>query len=269
MFKKSWITAAAAALISAIAALPAGAQSCSPGLISTKITPLPAVKLVDILRSAASPKDEFETSAAYQARLDAAAEKLSGETFIRIVPDYKHVTYDADIQKFVISTYAIQNLGFFFPDDMQGLIKPGYEGSHSLVVEQTIKPTGTFEASNSYGAKTTVPKVDEQNYVVYDKPKKSSNEQTFVGPQKSEYGPPTLELAVPVEQARTLKDKIGFALLVKPRAPFFRSGVTVRSAKITDPSETSITTNLIVADIKCAVITDDAGMVLALWPLTY
>ncbi len=223
-------------------------------------------------------KGEFETTAQFEAR---KAEAMAAADFHQPVLlegqyDPGQVEYDADNQVFVMKTYAWDNMGIGW-DEVFGFRNPYRIGPLSsfapvqgVGLAQDEKVVRSYRASNSFGTEVTVGVVERTVYGVFDRPlprkpgsglnasKPEWNYQLTTG----EYNSPTVVIPVPLQHAAEMKNKMRVGVMVRPKEPFTATGERHWLPKIHRPTETNQTTNLIVADILCAVITDQDGVVL-------
>ncbi|MBV8520464.1 MAG: hypothetical protein JO197_23935 [Acidobacteria bacterium] len=126
------------------------------------------------------PKDEYETTAQWEARKNKVPHGVYAFNAAPIGP----VNYDADTGKFTINLY------FDF-------VHRGRESADGglLVLQRTGKVDGTHQASNAFGATVTVQS-------------STWHEWGLILPDQ-DFGIVALKVAVPVENARAVKDRLG------------------------------------------------------------
>lgn len=216
-------------------------------------------------KNAQIAKDEFETTAQFQARQSSAIGGAVSPLIISKHVDQKYIKYNADSQEFTIETYLFDNenmdyevLGYPSP-------LPNKEiGNIDVVITETESVGGTYIASNSYGAKTTVSKILRTTKGIFDKPSPSIIGNIFnTGREDSTL----ISLKLTPEKAREIKPLLKIAFLVVPKAPFIVHG-SGKVGKTTIDSPLDVTNDLTVltADIQCGFLTDSSNKVLGSFP---
>lgn len=216
-------------------------------------------------------KGEFETTAQYEERISAARSKPSTSVILENTSKYKSIEYDADKSRFVIRATALgeQSPGWWL-STRYAKIPDGVDiENKNFAVEIGEKQLSqkTYEASNAYGASVTVNSTTSESYVIFSRPGGKTgkshwevDDRTKIGDSK--YKSDVIYLDMPVEQAVSAKDNFKWGVVVTPRAPHYFETVYASEAKVTLPREKMTTYKTLVANIECAIITDDNKKVL-------
>lgn len=210
-------------------------------------------------------RDEFETSAQFQARQQAAIGGTIGPLIISKAVDPQYIKYDADTQQFTVQTYLFDNANMDY--NVLGnpkLIAPGTIGNVDAVISETETPADSYEATNSYGAKATIMKLNRVTKGVWERPWGSMLNDLFATGTK---GSTLVALTLAPDRARLIKPQLRIAFLVVPQAPYVVRGVgTVGRTTVTRPIEITNDLTVLVADIQCAFLTDATNKVLGSFP---
>ena len=244
---------------------PVNAQSCgsfvgqtvSPFSIDDALAPYKGI----------TPKDEFETTAAYNKRIAVIAERAPSILILGKVPESRdYFEYEADRQMLRIKKYAFDNTNFsewdaLYHTDLQEQIPVDITDNISVVISATEKPTGTYEASNAYGKSVTVTKTIRTVKAIFDRkyPGYRSGPSIFQSTTDDIVG----ELSLPSEEARRLKPLLGIAFVVKPFAPYIVEGEYPGKPTINYPFDVTTRFTILFADLRCALLLDDRNTVLA------
>lgn len=228
------------------------------------------------------PKSEFETTAAYNARIAEAAKKAPSILLIERSPILKYLRYDADKGVLVVSTYAFQNEAFAWWSALSGYKDPagqevGYTPVVAAVVTQKQIVVGEYEASSKMGAKVNVVNIDSETTAIFDRvracksygcgslfPKnKEPNPYAMRDATKSvEHDGIIGRISMPPDLAKALKASAKLIFVVHPRPPYLISGKH-RPFKITvdNPRDITETYDVLIADIDCGLVADQTGKV--------
>lgn len=217
---------------------------------------------------AVGPKDEFETTAEYEARKAQAMEGLRAPLVIRKAPENsKYITYDADSQMLHIASYAFHNTGlnsdalFGYGAPYEGVLRKGIT-NFEVVIEEDEEITGTYRASNAYGAETDVAKVFRKTRGIYEGPARSSAYGLFPNADSRPY----FAGSIPMDAAtaRASKDEIQLAFVVEPKAPYFLTAVYdyPSNPTISNPREVKNEVSVLIGDIQCGLVMMPDGRVL-------
>ena len=213
-----------------------------------------------------APKDEYETTAQYRARI-AAASPGAQRIISKEVEDRKYFEYDADTGMLRIRSYAIQNKEMnywsaFYSAHPDGL-KASTLSNIAVVVSSSDSAAGNYEAENSYGAKVTVQRLNRTTDAIFEREAKNFDEKLFAltigGPVASYIG----QIKMTPAEAQAIKPQLRVALVVAPRAPFMvlgrhQPGETTRQY----PFEINETFQIMIADIHCGLLMDGANRVI-------
>ena len=213
-------------------------------------------------------KDEFETTAAYEARKAQAVESFHSPLIIRKAPeDRKYITYDADTQRLNVASYAFDNAGlnsdalFGYGAPYEGVLRKGIT-NFEVVIEESEEITDTYRASNAYGAETDVAKVYRRTRGIFEGPARSSAFGLFPSADSRPYIAGSISMAP--ETAREAKDTITLAFVVVPKAPYFLSAVYdyPNNPTISNPQEVRNEVSVLIGDIQCGLVLASDGEVL-------
>lgn len=236
------------------------AYPCMETLKGKLITLTPFAELVSA-SPVVSPKDEFETTTEYEARKSAAvANGPNGLKFVELQDSPKHpnwLRYDADQARFMVNP---RDFGGSFSSSAGYALFGVLDYRQRLVgvtVHSETKATGSYEASNGYGAKTTVLKADITRYVLIEGFQPFGYEEFTLwrGGSIDDVG----YLSVPSEMAREIKGRLRVAIMFEPKPPYFVSNTSADSTPTrSNPIDETEITKAIVGDMKCAVLYDAA-----------
>jgi hypothetical protein len=214
-------------------------------------------------------KDEFETTAQFEARR-AAATVAPSSLLVSLSVNPEYVSYNADTGSFAISPAAVANLGtdwstVFLGSPHYSAIEHSSYGNIAIVLSSTSRANGTYIGQNAYNASWEITRVNQTVNAIFESKPRRYASNLWWG-YSSANSSPTWNLPVPFEQAREFESKLRAAVLIAPRAPFFFENTQPSSARVTiqNPFEITQTSRIIVADIQCVVFTDDANNVLLL-----
>ena len=220
-------------------------------------------------------KDEFETSAEFTARMEAARKHFERVFTVATTYDPAHAVYDADRQAFVITIYAWDNLNdganrreALLNGEVLPEVSSTQRAAIGLQVEEHVE--GEYTAQSAGGATVTVTKIRRERYSVFDDVLPVRSDGSFWRTETAlphstgtiEYETPAVLLPVAVAEARTLKTEMQIAAVIRPKAPYI--AITGRDwpPRFDRPTEIASTTRILIADILCAVITDPDGRIL-------
>jgi hypothetical protein len=192
------------------------------------------------------PKSEFETTAAYNARVADAVKKTPSTLLIERAPSMD-LKYDADNRVLVVSTYSFSNEAFYWSSALASYRDPagkevGLSGNIGTVVTQTQQIVGEYEATTIMGAKFSVSKIFWETTAIYDRrrdcssippwdcgnlfPKnKMPNPYEVHDAEKMvEYQNIIGRIPLSPDAAKALKADVKLIFVVHPRPPFLISG---------------------------------------------
>lgn len=247
----------------------ASAQDCG-GYVGQTVTPSSINRVLEGF-SKLNPKGEFETTAQFEARKATTLAGMSGALIIQKEPeDRKHFEYDADAQKLRIISYAFHNTGLN-SDAVLGYGGSLYEkvptsySNYEVVISQTDKPTGTYEGTNSYGAKADIIKIERTTKGIFDRKGDIGKHSLFPAADEKPYV--VGELALSPAEAQRLKPLLKLAFVVVPKEPFIGSGTDgVGKVTVQNPRDITEKVTLMIADIQCGLVLDPSNAVLGSYP---
>ena len=243
---------------------------------------LDPVEVYSSMQAARLVKDEFETTATFEKRLADAAFSFSAPILLRGTYSRKSANYDADNSRIVMSQGAWGRVGLIWEDVFAPGNKYGIEAAagpynHAVGLQSTERAIRTYMGSNAYGASLEVTEVLRTSYGVFDRKyndHRGVRRQSFFRTWKGEttvgeHKVPGVLIPMPVDEARRSLSNLRVGILVKPRKPFIAEGVSYVEAKISFPKEITWQQHVIIADIICAVISNDDGGVLKTVDVAY
>ena len=224
--------------------------------------------VANTLKALPTTKGEYETSAAFEARVAAARGTIPETVIIQGIFSAEYVTYDADAGVLKVQAYALQNLNTDY-SDVFGYGSTYYEkvkysslGNRDVVVFQSETPTGSYVASNAFGAKTTVTKMGRLQQAIFEGEQARYNEDLFVDQAPGvEAMLGTVPMTIPEAQALKASGKVAF--VVKPKWPFYAEGIHLWDATVSNPLEVNNPIQVIVGDIQCGLLLTRANKVVA------
>ena len=241
-------------------------QRACDAMLNTTIEPMTFDAASELLRSAPLVKDEFETTAAFQARVAAAGQTMPTSLAIAVDLKKDHAVYNADAQKFVInsrifgSDYGIDWFSAFY----SAPVKPAGYGMGSNVIGIAISsvdtPNGTYTGQNAYGASWEIMKINREVDAIFDSVTPRYDQKLFGRGLAAEFN---WDAPAPPELARQFKDEMKGALIVAPTAPYYIESTESAGGRITiqNPRDVTQIAHVIVADVKCAVLTSASNVV--------
>ncbi len=241
------------------------------GYVGQTVSPLSFAAAIAPI-SKLAPKGEFETTAQFQSRRTQALSSLPQTLVISKAPeDAKFFVYDADNQKLQIIRFAFSNQPFrlsraFNAAGLYENIDVSTTDNIVAVISQVDVPTGTYAATNGYGATTDVLKVRRKSEVIFER---RAEDWRHSGLFESADNPPyvTGELIMPPAEARRLKPSLKLAFVVSPKEPYVVTGThNPYNTTLQDPREISEEFTILVADFRCGLVIDAASKVLGGFP---
>ncbi len=230
------------------------AQTLSPSATTVPATfkgsdakAIAASLLVGPLRK---PKDEFESTAAYEKRItnaeavtlpdgsSASAQLVFKLTDLQGGSDGSGAYYDADMETLTLKldVTAVSNYS--------DTIKAG--ARTVLLATPDFQDLGTYVGQNAFGVKREISRSKLTNYRLV-----INNELAFPQSEKMGYGytPIHVSIKLPVVTARQAKDAFGILYFVKLARPYLSVSFFDKKPEIDSPSEVKSTTYFIYADV--------------------
>lgn len=259
-------TAVVTGLAALSVAATSNAQSCE-SFVGQTVTPQAFNAAAAVLATIPGVKDEFETTAAFEARQQIAMSNLPEHLIISTPFDTDYASYDADAGHFTIKRYAVSNVNtdyarlFGSGGAFEGSVSYSMLGTLDVVISKTERRTGSYRAQNAFGVSTTVGEIQRTTRSIYEG-SDTTRERQGLFPRTSDAVIWTVP--VPATEARATRDGFRAAWVIAPKAPFYIEGEGRGfRATIDVPQDVEDTLEIIIADIQCALLTDDSGVVLA------
>jgi hypothetical protein len=220
-------------------------------------------ELVSQAQKAGVKKDEFETTAQYQARLAASGSALAGTTFVIEWPLESGFTFDADVGRASYSKYSLDGMcltnDFDMPVDVKSLRfgAPGGYGQSSYCFAKTIERAAgkPYTAHNGFGAEVQVEPIHTKAIGIFLGQGKMLQD-IFTGRESYSSQEPLFSANVTGEDARSLKENGVALMVVTPKPPYFFQGSYYVEPKIDRPTELFNKTDYVIADVRCMALAD-------------
>lgn len=245
----------------------ASAQSCE-SYVGQTVTLNSFNVVAAAMKKMPAVKGEYETTAQYEARIAAARGSTPETVILPGVFSPKYMTYDADAGVLKVQAYALRNINTSY-GDVFGYGSPYYEkvkysslDNIDAVLSQKETPTGTYTASNAYGAKALVTKITRLDQAVFEGEADFRKGDLFVDQKPgvdAQLG--TIAMTIPEAQAFKAGGKVAF--VAKPKWPYYAEGKRTYEPKIDSPTEVNNVIQVIVADIQCGLVLSPTNKVLA------
>lgn len=247
------------------AATAANAQDCR-SYVGQVVAVQPFQTVAATLKTLPTVKGEYETTAAFEARVSAARGAMPETVIVQGVFSPNYVNYDADAGVIKVQAYALRNLNTHYAY-VFGYGSPYYEkvkysslGNLDAVLFEKESTTGSYSASNAFGAKTTVTKITRLQHAIFEGPTVRYGDRLFVDEKPGvEALLGTIPMTIPEAQALKASGKVAFA--AKPKWPFYAEGVRKWEPTITSPTDVNNPIHVIVADIQCGLLLDGSNKV--------
>lgn len=257
-----WAAVLPASCIAAIN--PALAGTCET-YVGQKVTPKTFDEVAGPF-AAAKPKGEYETTAAYEARMAALAPQspVIVGTVRRDEGKTGSIRYDADAQALSVPAWAFQGKEGF--DPILGFVGTSASdlmtrANINAVVYSRWVPLGSHPAQNAFGAKARVQELKYVAKVIFDGNSTDTRKDLFAD-RFEEAG----RIPMSPMEAKRLKPLLKLAYVIRPQAPYFVNSRYTHTASIDNPRETKFEASVLLADIQCALVIDDKGTVRGSFP---
>lgn len=268
------ITASFVAVLALINPSISIAQDCS-SYLGQVISPMQFEQAANSMPKI-EPKGEFETSADYNARISAASNTSSQTIFISKSPgNQDYIQYDADNQRFAIMSQAFTFWNLYAWEVFSGtpygtILNASTFTNIEVGLEEEDTAKGTYVATNSFGSRTVVTKIDRQISGIFERPTDYSKGETlFSGlfPNADQNTHIVGHISIPPELARDAKAGFRLAFGITPRFPYVVRNTSKGSEPTIDnPTDVTKHTTIIIADIKCGIVMDRTNKVLGSYP---
>ena len=224
--------------------------------------------VVEQLRTAPLERGEYETTAEFEQRQSRSAASIPDRIVIQGIFDPKHVTYDADAASLRVSAFALRNLNtdysrvFGFGTAFDGKVDYGAYSNVDVVVFQSETATGTYTASNAYGAYRTVTEITRVQKAIFDREAVGFSDEPFVSQAKgSDANIGTVPMSVPETKAIKATGKVAY--VASPKWPYYATGIKTWDPTISRPTDVTNHIEVIVADLQCALLLSANNFVIA------
>lgn len=253
--------------------------------IGDKVKLFPPSEVYSDLINPIADKGEFETTQEFEERKrtrEAKSNQQNRPILVEATFDSSYAKYDADNSRFLITKGAWDSLWVNLDDALKPYkIEVGLLPK-AIGLKFDRQFLGTYVAQNAMSAEAEVVKIMETVYGVFDeaivslseiKAEVSLADITENIPNKwdtnlkteNKHGvkSDTVSMDIPREHAKNFKDTAKAGILIKPKPPFKAKAFDVISRPtFHNPISNNRQTFVIVADIICAVITDENSYVL-------
>lgn len=245
----------------------ASAQTCD-SYVGKTVALNSFVAVAAALKKTPAIKGEYETTTQYEARI--AAAKVTTPEVIILPGTFsaKYATYDADAGAVKIQAYALRNVNtsytnvFGYGSTYYEKVKYSSLDNIDAVLAESEATTGTYTASNAYGAKAVVTKITRIDQALFEGEADYSKRDLFVD-QKPGIDAALGSIPMSIAEAQAFKVGGKVAFVAKPKWPFYAEGTRIYEPKITSPTEINNVIQVIVADIQCGLVLSPASKVLA------
>lgn len=227
-----------------------------------------------------TPKDEFETTAQYEARTTAVVGSFGNAGLVISVPiDRDYLEYDADKQEMQIGAYAFGVPGISPTEASMAawsvIEDTGTDAELSenvLVASSSFsRITGSRAVQNGLGIKATLREIERTTKGIFDRPipdeGRLPRKQSWIFPNA--YASPHWvgSITISPTAARMLKTTMQLAFVVRPKAPYIAKGTFDEFARANKGlEEVTEKVSLLIADVQCGLALDAKESVLASYP---
>ncbi|MDZ3831938.1 MAG: hypothetical protein U0S50_09005 [Sphingopyxis sp.] len=240
----------------------AHAQSSCDAYTGTTVQPQTFDQAIASIRPVA-PKDEFETSDAYRARLAAAGG--AGPLIIsKKIEGAGYLAYNADKGAFEVKAYLFDNTNFNAWDAFYYAKvtdpKASTMSNLDVVISSSDTVTGTYSAQNGFGAKTNVSKVTRIEKAIFESEPARYGEELFFQNKDAIVG----EVPMSVAEAQAFKPQAKIAFVAVPKLPYVvRATFPTGKTTISNPTDLTVNSTILVADIQCGLLMNGTNKVVA------
>ena len=220
-----------------------------------------------------TPKSEYETTAQYQARRSAAVGATGPMIIGKVSEGEKQFAYDADAGLLSVSPFAFRNTFFpaweAFSAAGSPFVSNVSTGSNvDVVIEHSDQVTGSHKATNGFGATAQVAKITRTMKAIYDRAAETYNAELFPNTIGADYKVRAVgQIRMSPAEAQVLKPHLKLAFVVVPKEPYSVSGSTrIGKTTIQNPTEVTLNFSVLIADIRCGLLTDGGDKVIGAYP---
>ena len=246
------------------------AQSCTD-YVGKPVIPTTLEAAITMLSRLPAGKSEYETTAAYNARMEQARRSLPSQLIIPTSIQRNSISYNADSQILSVDKYV----GLPYPsaryddaktrsgDTLANLLgtASGYSFENkSLVLTYSAVKTGSYTASNAFGVSARVTQYAETTTAIFSgvEPRPYSSGQL---PEIDSY----VRLKASPAEAKAARMTIRSAIVIDPKPPFYVAGnidpvtPTLEGRTLYSPRKLRV----LVGDIRCTLYMKGDGTVIA------
>lgn len=253
-------------IVGILLALPVigGAQTNCSSFVGTTVAPIDFNRAVASLKST-PPKDEFESTAAYQERL--ASADNTAPLIISKLLDTKLLAYNADAGQLEIMPFAFSNITFdpwkTFYHSKSGIDAStnSYGSSNrGVVISESYKHVGSYTAQNSFGTKVTVNRQTRTTKSIFESKELPHSEGIFISKTNQEL---LGTLPMSPAEAKKFRSTAKMAFVVIPMRPYVvRSTYETDEATIDHPFDETVHATILIADLRCGLLMNAANLVM-------
>lgn len=230
------------------------------------------VTIAGALATLPRKRGEYESSQQFADRIASATNGQPSLHFMSVplISDGGNISYDADAQVLSVHIWAVVHghIAWWkalapYADEM-GL---GVSGRNiDAVISQTASSAGSYVGTNAFGAKVRIQREVVNTNAIFERKSQDRDDLFFSLSPDIDIGANSIIAKIPVDpaNARRLKGSLKAVFVIKPKWPFLVHGPVIHSDPTFDnPVHISETVTGVIADVKCALITDGNDKVLA------
>lgn len=221
-------------------------------------------------------KGEFETTEAFNRRVGITVTDIAGPMTVQSKFDPDAAQYDADRNVLRLFSYSWDNAATGWdevftrsntPDSVQ-YSSYGRGEYLGIGLGQTEDVIDAYEASNSYGASTTVSQVTRNVYSVFSNKVDGETEwqidgtADYVRPEFTLKNKGYVDIPMSIDQARNEKDRLQVVVSFSPKVPFVAEGSRNWSPTIRRPRDVTANYKVTIGTIHCVGILNSEGQAL-------
>lgn len=245
-------------------------QACD-GYLGQTVSTRPFEAITSLVSGGAIQKDEFETTASYEARRTKAAANVPAKFIVEYVPDRKYLRYEADSGTLNVSAYFFRNRNTDYEAVFRQTATSPDGGSTygraydniDVVVGEEERVVDSYTGSNSYGGQVQVSKIQRDTSAIWDRAAQSG--EHLFPTQSKEVGADIGAIAMSADEAKAIKDIASAALVIAPKFPYFAYGNKKWDPRFDRPTHVNNDIFVVVADIQCALLLDAGNKVRGVW----
>ena len=215
--------------------------------------------VAESLNALSKEKGEYETTVEYEARIASVRGEIPERVIILGIFSPDQVEYDADVGALKVSAYAMRNLNtsyrpvFGYGTPYDGQISYSLGSNRDVVVFQNETITGTYRASNAYGASTTVTEITRLQKAIFEAEERNYGDGLFVD-QTEATGAWIGSVTMTIPEAKAIKSDGKVAFVVAPKWPYYAEGERRWEPRIDRPRDIKNPIQVIVGDIQCGLL---------------